>query len=141
MSEPLSAEEYERRVEALTDIARRGVARAFAADLGRDLLAHDAALRAALAAATAERDVWSGAACAEERAAGNGPCGGCRHCLPSLLAAATARVDVLEPFAHAMAEWACDMKAGGELRRDDLDCGACLPCQARALLAPPGTEE
>jgi hypothetical protein len=43
----------------------------------------------------AERDVWSGKACEEEQAAGNGPCGACRFCLPKLLAAACAERDAL----------------------------------------------
>lgn len=43
------------------------------------------ALEAARDAAVAKRDVWSGKACEEEQAAGNGPCGACRFCLPRLL--------------------------------------------------------
>jgi hypothetical protein len=43
---------------------------------------------ARLVASRAERDVWSGKACEEEQAAGNGPCGACRFCLPKLLTAA-----------------------------------------------------
>jgi hypothetical protein len=42
-------------------------------------------LREQLKMVEAERDVWSGKACEEEQAKGNGPCGGCRHCLPELV--------------------------------------------------------
>ncbi len=49
----------------------------------RNLLRKDVArLTQELEAARTEIHVWSGKACEEEQAAGNGPCGACRYCLP-----------------------------------------------------------
>ena len=90
----VSSHEGERRRKYLAAEARAEVAEARLREvtIERDewQRSHEAAaerecdLRERLRAVEAERDVWSGKACEEEQAAGNGPCGACRYCLPKI---------------------------------------------------------
>lgn len=50
-------------------------------------------LQIKLERAEAKAAVWSGKFCKEEQAAGNGPCGACRYCLPRLMKEAQKALD------------------------------------------------